>query len=119
MCEGSVTIVSAMFGVAILFGGGYVLVKRCNKWRQERRADQEFSLGSEEENIPLREYVDESTHVDTLNSPMTRSTSSMVTVATQFSSSDDTFECIETSPSSSMIDSKNERAPRKNWLWLW
>lgn len=119
MCEGSVTVVSAMFGVAIILGGGYVLVKRCNKWRHERRVDQEFGLGSEEENIPLREHVDQSTHVDSLNTPMSRSSSSMVTVATQFSSSDETFECVETSPSSTGVVDKNEGAPRQKWLGLW
>jgi len=119
MCEGPVYIVSAMFGVAILLGGGYVLVKRCNKWRRERRNDNEFGQGSEEENIPLREHVDRSTHVDSLNTPMTRSSSSMVTVATQFSSSDEAFECVETSPSSTSVIDKNEGAPRQKWLGLW
>jgi hypothetical protein len=118
MCEGTPTVVSAMFGVAVLLGGGYVAVRQWKKWQKARRS---LSDGSLEENIPLCEGHNDGASLDGTGTSSISRTSSMVTVATQFSASDESFECLVTSPSVVSGDGARNSPPppRRGWLGLW
>ena len=120
MCEGAATVVSAMFGVVIIAGGGYIAVKQWKRWRATHNVRPECDAGTLEENIPLYQRSSEEMHAggEDASSSMSRS-SSMVTVATQFSASDESFECLVTSPSMTSGEDVSNKAPRRGWFGWW
>jgi len=120
MCEGAPTVVSAMLGVVIIAGGGYVAIKQWRRWRATRDVRREHDAGTLEENIPLYQRSSEGTQVseEDASGSMSRS-SSMVTVATQFSASDESFECLVTSPSMTSGEDISNKVPPRGWFGWW
>ena len=120
MCEEAPTVVPAMLGVVIIAGGGYVAIKQWRQWRAACNVQRECEVGTFEENIPLYQHSSEGTQAGNgdVSSSMSRS-SSMVTVATQFSASDESFECLVTSPSMMSDEAVSNKAPRRGWFGWW